>query len=117
MNLWSKGLGRMVLGIRLSERSHMKAEPDQTVLSGTMGDPVYWDYEVGLGERDVVDFLDLLKQPAAVRFVVTSRQRGVLLRSALAAAVVFAAALAKRFVAGPRASRLELPSEEKSSDE
>jgi hypothetical protein len=101
----------MVLGIRLSERSQMEAEGEQAVLLGTMGEPVYWDYAVRLEEKDVVDFLDLLKKPEAVRFLVTSRQRWTLLRSALVAAFAFAGAMAKRFLAGPRASSIERPAQ------
>ena len=101
MDLWSKGLGRLVLGVRLSERSAMGADADEAVIRGTMGAPVYWDYAVRLGADDVIDFTELLKQPAAIGFVVTSRYRWQILASALHSAVVFAWAIATRIVARP----------------
>jgi hypothetical protein len=100
MDLWSKGLGRMVLGVRLSDRSELRAEDDEIVIRGTMGAPVYWGYAVRMGSEDVIDFIELLKQPAALGFVVTSQSRWKILGAALRSAVVFAWAIATRVVAG-----------------
>ena len=96
MDLWSKGLGRLVLAVRLSDRSEMRTEGDRVVLRGTMGAPVYWGYAVSMGGEDIVDFIELLEQPAAVGFVVASRQRWNILASALHAGLVFAWAIATR---------------------
>ncbi len=95
MDLWSRGLGKMVLSVRLSERSEMGAEENAAVIRGTMGAPVFWRYTVHLGDEDVVDFIELLKQPAAVGFAVTSRQRWSILFAALHSAVAFAGAIAR----------------------
>lgn len=101
MDLWSKGLGRLVLGVRLSERSELSADADETVIRGTMGAPVYWDYAVRLDSDDVIDFTDLLKQRATVGFLVTSRHRWQILGSALHSVVAFAWAMAARIVGRP----------------
>ncbi|MCP4004147.1 MAG: hypothetical protein GY725_08135 [bacterium] len=103
MELWSKGLGRMVLEVRLSDRNEMRSETEGVVVHGTMGPPVYWGYAVTLGGGDVVDFIALLEQPAAVSFLVKSRQRWNILGSALLSMLVFAGAFARRLLVSPRA--------------
>lgn len=105
MDLWSKGLGRLVLAVRLSERNEMSTEGDRVVVRGTMGAPVYWGYAVTLREADITDLIALLKQPAAVGFVLSSRRRWNILASALHAGLVFAWAIATRVVANPASSR------------
>ncbi len=99
MNLWSKGLGRLVLDLRLSERAEMVAEDDRVEVRGTMGEPVYWNYAVRMQREDVLDLLVLLKQPAAVSFMVGTEGRGALLRSALGGAIHFAWGIAGRMLA------------------
>ncbi len=91
MDLWSKGLGRLVLTIRLEERSGMDvdAETQELVMSGTMGKPTYWDWSVNLDEEDVVDFLTFLKRPAPIRYMVQSPQRWEMLAAALGGVVLF----------------------------
>lgn len=99
MNLWSKGLGRLVLDLRLSERAEMVANDDRVEVRGTMGEPVYWNYAVQMQQEDVLDLLVLLKQPAAVRFLVGSEGRGRLLVSALGGALHFAWGIVSRMLA------------------
>jgi hypothetical protein len=99
MNLWSKGLGRLVLDLRLSERAETVAREDRVELRGTMGEPVYWNYAVQMQQEDVLDLLVLLKQPAAVSFMVGTRGRWRLLRSALGGALHFAWGIASRMLA------------------
>ncbi len=112
MELWSKGLGRMVLGVRLSERTEMDIDGERAIIRGTMGSPGYWGYDIRLDHEDVGDFRVLLKQPAAVGFVVTSSHRWRILAAALHSAVVFAWAIASRVLfrrssaASPSASPL-----------
>ena len=101
MELWSKGLGRLVLGIRLSDRGAMEAEGgDHIDISGNMGAPVYWDYAVRLEGEDVVDFLDFLKKPAVVRFLIHSEHRWSILATALGAAAFFTWGIVYRLVTG-----------------
>jgi hypothetical protein len=89
MELWSKGLGTRVLSLRLGERKALLEKNQDLVIEGVMHAPVYWDYTVSLGEVDVVDFLELLKKPESVKFLVRSRSRGTLLRTALSSALIF----------------------------
>jgi hypothetical protein len=90
MILWSKGLGKLVLNMRLSERSSTEDQGEKLVIGGTMGPPTHWDYAVNMNEEDVLDFVDLLKQPAPVRFVVEGERRGALIWTALTSGIVFA---------------------------
>jgi hypothetical protein len=108
MDLWSKGLGRLVLGIRLNERSDMGVEGDDLVMKGTMGKPTFWDWSVNLDDADVVDFLVFLQRPAPIRFMVRSDQRWQMLRSALSGAILFAAHTLRLMIFG--APRHQLPS-------
>jgi len=104
MDLWSKGLGRLVLTMRLSERAGMRSEDGEMVMHGTMGKPTYWDWSVRIDETDVVDFLIFLKQPAPIRFMVQSEQRWLMLRAALGGAVLFALHTMRLLMFGPRRS-------------
>ena len=90
MILWSKGLGKLVLNMRLCERSGMTGRGDRVVIDGTMGPPTFWDYSVDLDERDVVDFIGLLKNPMPVRFLVSTPKRWSILTAALAGIGCFA---------------------------
>jgi hypothetical protein len=101
MDLWSKGLGRLVLRMRLSERSEMDAEGADLVLKGTMGKPTFWDWSVNLSDRDVVDFLVLLKRPDVVRYLVEDPGRWTLVRTAARGAWVFARETVRLFLLGP----------------
>jgi hypothetical protein len=90
MILWSKGLGKLVLRMSLAERTSTSAKDGNLVLDGTMGPPTHWDYSVSMSEADVLDFVELLKQPAPVRFVTEAEAPGVLVRTALFSGIVFA---------------------------
>lgn len=104
MILWSKGLGKLVLNMRLSERSNVEDREEKLVIDGTMGPPTHWDYAVNMKEEDVLDFVELLKQPAPVRFVVEGQRRGALISTALLSGVVFAWNTVRCFLGmGPRA--------------
>jgi hypothetical protein len=89
MVLWSKGLGKLVLKLRLSERSGMSTRDGNLAIDGTMGPPTFWDYAVTLHEKDVVEFLGLLQKPAPVRFLVATPKRWAILKAALAGALLF----------------------------
>ena len=89
MILWSKGLGKLVLRMSLAERSSTDDRDGNLVIGGTMGPPTHWDYAVRMSEDDVLDFVELLKQPASVRFVVEGDSRSRLVGTALRSGLVF----------------------------
>ncbi len=90
MTLWSKGLGKLVLRMSLADRSSADDRDGKLVIDGTMGSPTHWDYAVTMVEDDVLDFVELLKKPAPVRFVVEAESTGLLVRTALVSGVLFA---------------------------
>jgi len=100
MDLWSKGLGRLVLTLRLSERSGLEVEEHNLVMNGTMGKPTYWDWSVNLDDADIVDFLVFLQRPAPVRHMVESKHRWTMLKIALQGAVLFALRTLRLFILG-----------------
>jgi hypothetical protein len=87
--LWSKGLGKLVLSLRLSERSGARSRDEGFVIDGTMGPPTFWGYAVTLNEKDVIDFIALLRQPVPTRFLVATEKRGAILATALAGVTFF----------------------------
>ena len=89
MDLWSKGLGKRVLNLRLRERQALAERDGQLEIEGVMGAPVFWDYSVSLGERDVLDFLDFLQDPVPVEYLVGAEKRRTILATALAGALLF----------------------------
>jgi len=111
MILWSKGMGKLVLSLRLCDRSGMANRDEGLVIEGVMGEPTYWDYAVTLGEQDVLDFLELLKQPQPTRFLITTEKRWAILGTALSSAAIFAFRTAVRFLGGgPRGAGAPRPS-------
>jgi hypothetical protein len=100
MILWSKGLGKLVLSMRLSERSGMGTREERIVIDGTMGAPTFWDYAVNLDEADVVDFIDLMKQPMPVRFLVTTPKRTSILWASQVGIGCFVRRTVFRFLGG-----------------
>jgi hypothetical protein len=89
MILWSKGLGKLVLNMKLAERSSTEDRDGHLIIDGTMGPPTHWDYAVTMREGDVLDFIDLLKQPAPVRFLIEGEKPGAVVRTAFLSGVVF----------------------------
>ena len=89
MILWSKGLGKLVLKLRLSERGAMRDADERLVVDGRLGAPTHWDYAIKLGEDDVLEFLELLKQPTPTKFLVGARTSGRLVRTALISGFIF----------------------------
>jgi hypothetical protein len=112
MDLWSKGLGRLVLTIRLSERRGMGLDEEELVMKGTMGKPTYWDWAVNLDDEDVVDFLLFLKRPAPIRFIVESSDRWRMLRTALEGALLFTLRSVRYLIFGVPASAASAPGTE-----
>ena len=100
MILWSRGLGKLVLSMRLSERSGMGIRDEHIVIDGTMDSPTFWDYAVNLDEDDIVDFIGLLNQPMPVRLLVTTPKRLSILRAALIGIGCFVRRTLYRFLGG-----------------
>jgi len=90
MILWSKGLGKLVLKMQLAERSSTTHRDGKLIIDGTMGPPTHWDYAVTMGEDDVLEFVELLTQPAPVRYLVEGEKPGALVRTAILSGIVFA---------------------------
>jgi hypothetical protein len=101
MILWSKGLGKLVLNMRLAERSSTGGRDGNLVVDGTMGPPTHWDYSVKMSEDDVLDFVDLLKQPAPVRYLIEGETPGAVVRTALRSGIAFAWNTARCFLGRP----------------
>lgn len=101
MDLWSKGLGKRVLSLALTERDSIVIDEDQLVIEGVMHAPTYWSYAVTLDRQDITEFLDLLQRPEAVRFVFEDEQRNQLLSAALRNAVVFTGRTLAMLITGP----------------
>ncbi len=89
MILWSKGLGKLALYMSLAERSSTNETDNKLKVEGTMGAPTHWDYSVNMGEDDVLDMVELLKQPAPVQFVVEAQSTSTLVKTALVSGVMF----------------------------
>jgi len=98
MILWSKGLGKLVLNMKLAERSSVGQRDGKLIIDGTMGPPTHWDYAVNMAEDDVLDFVELLEQPAPVDFLIEGENPGAVVRTALASGVAFAWNTARCFL-------------------
>ena len=109
MDLWSKGLGKRVLSLGLSESDSIDIVDDDLVIGGVMHAPTYWDYAVTLDRQDITEFLDLLQRPESVRFVFEDEHRNQLLKTALSSALVFATRTLRMLVLGPPASEPVAP--------
>ena len=71
------------------EREGLVERDGQLDIEGVMGPPVFWGYRVSLAERDVLDFLDFLKQPVAVQYLIEAEKRSTLVAAALVGALLF----------------------------
>lgn len=105
MDLWSKGLGKRVLSLALVERDSMLIVDDELVIEGVMHAPTFWDYAVTLDRCDVTDFLGLLQEPEAVRFVFEDEHRTDILKTALFSAVLFGVRTLRMVITGPPKQR------------
>ncbi len=109
MDLWSKGLGRLVLALRLSERADMDVEEGELVMRGTMGEPTYWDWAVNLDEADVVEFILFLRRRESIRFMVSDRLGRRMLVRAVRGAVIFGLRTAGLILFGAGRARSPAP--------
>lgn len=86
MDLWSKGLGKRVLS--LAEHDSVTDREGLLNIDGVMHAPTYWDYAVTLDEDAIVEFLGLLQQREALRFVSADGRSRAFPRAATPSAVV-----------------------------
>ena len=74
MEFWSKGLGKRLIALTLTEGEPLHSE-GTLCLRGNMEEPVSWEYVMKLTEEDLVDFFLLLKDPAVADFMFDSDNR------------------------------------------
>ncbi|HKZ51518.1 MAG TPA: hypothetical protein VJ256_07155 [Dehalococcoidia bacterium] len=75
MKLWSKGLGRRTLVIRLGEAQIVR-EKGELLLRGVIKEPVWWDYAITMTEEDVMDFFKVAVNRTAVGYLVNNKKAG-----------------------------------------
>ncbi len=107
MIVWSRGLGKQRLPLDLAGAA-LSAEANHLVLRGVI-EPVCWDYAIRLTPADLRDFLRLLAQPNAARFM--AQRPGV-----LGPFVVGLIAVAPRLVIGFLVKRLGMGSKGAADD-
>jgi hypothetical protein len=115
MNVWSKGLGRKTIDLRLSAGEALNGG-DQLYVKGQMEAPVSWEYVMSLRADDLAEFFELLRDPALIDFVYGSPEcwrliRGMVIGGLQLAGLVLAAGLQQLFTRNPAkpAVELELP--------
>jgi hypothetical protein len=74
MEFWSKGLGKRLIALTLTEGEPLNSEGTLT-LRGNMEEPVSWEYVMKLTEEDLVDFFLLLKEPSVADYLFDSENR------------------------------------------
>jgi len=74
MIVWSKGLGKQRLPLELPA-AKLRVSPDCLVMEGVI-EPVCWNYAIRLAPNDLKDFLKLMSQPQAAKFL--AERSGVL---------------------------------------
>ncbi|MBW2287632.1 MAG: hypothetical protein JRG80_01225 [Deltaproteobacteria bacterium] len=74
MEFWSKGLGKRLIALTLTEGEALNSEGTLT-LRGHMAEPVSWEYVMKLSDEDLVDFFLLLKDPVVADFIFESENR------------------------------------------
>jgi hypothetical protein len=74
MEFWSKGLGKRLIVLTLTEGEPLNSE-GTLCLRGNMEAPVSWEYVMKLTEEDLVDFFMLLKDPVVADFLFDSDNR------------------------------------------
>jgi len=100
VDLWSKGLGKRVLSLSLAEHDSVTQHDDLLSIDGVMHAPSYWDYAVTLDEDDIVEFLGLLQQREALRFLASGGRGRAFMRAAVPSAVVFVGRTASLLLRG-----------------
>lgn len=99
MDLWSKGLGKRVLNLKLNERTQTDMADSKMVITGVMGPPVYWDYTVKMTARDITEFLEMLtKGDAPTTFIGRSAARWRIIGTAVSSLAVFTTLTVLRFL-------------------
>lgn len=82
MDFRSKGLGKRTVAVRLATSKVLKSG-DKLYVSGTMEEPITWDYIMVLEGDDLVDFVGLLGDPTVAAYLFRSPDRWKLYRALL----------------------------------
>jgi hypothetical protein len=101
MQFWSKGLGKKTIQLTLSKGESIRSG-DKLFLQGQMEAPVSWEYIMPMGGDDLVDFFELLKEPAVARYIHSSPNRwqlygAMIVQGLLLAGMVLSQALRHAF--------------------
>ncbi len=112
MQFWSKGLGKKTISLLLS-KGESQTSGDALYLIGRMEAPVDWDYIMPLRDDDIVDFFDLLRDPAIAQYIHSSPQRwqiygAMLVRGLLLAGKVLAQVLRSALGRGGATSEIAI---------
>ena len=78
MEFWSKGLGKSSINLRLEE-GQVENCGDTAVITGIMGEPVFWEYRTTLTQDDIFDVIHIIAHPSIVDFLGGSEKRWSLL--------------------------------------
>jgi len=78
MEFWSRGLGESTVNLRFEE-GQLENRGDAVVVSGKMGEPVFWEYRTTMTEDDLFDVLHIMAHPSIVDFLGGSEKRWSLL--------------------------------------
>lgn len=113
MRFWSKGLGKKTINLYLSKGETIKSG-DSLYVKGQMEAPVDWEYIMPMQGDDIVDFLDLLSDPAIARYIHASPDRWQLYWAMISQGLLLAASVAVaglKHAFGGADAREELPIE------
>jgi len=109
MDFWSKGLGKRTIALSLTKGEPLRSE-GSLYLRGQMEEPVSWEYIMRLTEDDMVEFFELLKEPALAGYIAASPNRWKIYAGMLRGGVVIGALVVGVLVR--RLFGLEAPQEE-----
>ena len=74
MEFWSRGLGKSSVHLRFEE-GHVENTGDTVVITGIMGEPVFWEYRTTLTEEDLFDVINIIPHPGIIDFLGGSEKR------------------------------------------
>ena len=94
MEFRSKGLGKRMVALRLSKAKTVKSG-DKLYISGTMDEPIKWDYMIVLDGGDIADFVGLLGERHLADYIWHSPDRWRLYRTLLTGGSRFALLVAR----------------------
>ena len=74
MEFWSRGLGKSTVNLRFEE-GEVENCGDTVVITGMMGEPVFWEYRTTLTEQDLFDVIHIIPHPGIIDFLGGSEKR------------------------------------------